>query len=82
MEAAKDSDIEDLIAAVAEGGSVDDDHVPNAVVALALVTMDQIEDDEEGIVAAVDDRFVKFTAVDSPFVFEDVKFSHLGQYDM
>ena len=34
--------------------------VPNAVLALALATMDQIEDNEEGIVAAVDYRFVKF----------------------
>ena len=50
----------DLIAAVAEGGAVDDDQVPNAVLALALATMDQIEDDEEGIVVAVDCRFVKF----------------------
>jgi len=39
---------------------VDDDQVPNAVLALALATMDQIEDDEEGMVAAVDYRFVKF----------------------
>ena len=31
-----------------------------AMLALALATMDQIEDDEEGIVAAVDYRFVKF----------------------
>ena len=60
LEAAKDSDMEDLIAAVAERGAVDDDQVPNAVLALALATMDQIEDDEEGIVAAVDYRFVKF----------------------
>ena len=61
LEAAKDSDMEDLIAAVAEGGAVDDDQVPNAVLALALATMDQIKDDEEGIVAgAVDYRFVKF----------------------
>ena len=60
LEAAKDSDMEDLIAAVAEGGAVDDDQVPNAVLALALATMDQIEDDEEGIVAAVDYRFVNF----------------------
>ena len=52
--------MEDLIAAVAESGAVDDDEVPNAVLALALATMDQIEDDEEGIVAAVDYRFVKF----------------------
>ena len=52
--------IYDLIAAVAEVGAVDDDQVPNAVLALALATMDQIEDDEEGIVAAVDCRFVKF----------------------
>ena len=52
--------MEDLIAAVAEGGAVDDDQVPNAVLALALATMDQVEDDEEGIVAAVDYRFVKF----------------------
>ena len=49
LEAAKDSDMEDLIAAVAEGGAVDDDQVPNAVLALALATMNQIEDDEEGI---------------------------------
>ena len=54
---------------------MDDDQVPNAVLALALATMDQIEDDEEGIVAAVDYRFMRsFTAVDFPFVFEDVKF--------
>ena len=45
---------------MAEGGAVDDDRVPNAVLALALATMDQIEDNEEGIVAAVDHRFVKF----------------------
>ena len=45
---------------MAEGGAVDDDQVPNALLALALATMDQIEDDEEGIVAAVDCRFVKF----------------------
>ena len=32
-----------------------------AVLALALTTMDQIEDDEDGIVAAVDYRFVKFS---------------------
>ena len=38
--------IYDLIAAVAEVGAVDDDQVPNAVLALALATMDQIEDDE------------------------------------
>ena len=77
--------MKDLIAAVAEGGAVDDDQVPNTVLALALATMDQIEDDEEGIVAAVDYRFVKFyssrfsvclrrrsfTAVVSPFVFEE-----------
>ena len=31
-----------------------------AVLALALANMDQIEDDEEGIVAAVDYRSVKF----------------------
>ena len=37
-----------------------DDQVPHAVLALALATMDQIEDDEEGMVAAVDYRFVKF----------------------
>ena len=49
--------LEDLIAAVAEGCAVDD-QVPHAVLALALATMDQIEDDEEGIVAAVDYRFV------------------------
>ena len=60
LEAAKDSDMEDLIAAVAEGGAVDDDLVPNAALALALAAMDQIEDDEEGIVAGVDYRFVKF----------------------
>ena len=61
LEAAKDSDIEDLIAAVAEGGAVDNnDQVPNAVLALALTTVDQIEDDEEGIVAAVDYRSMKF----------------------
>ena len=52
--------MEDLIAAVAEGCAVDDDRVPHAVSALALATMDQIEDDEEGMVAAVDYRFVKF----------------------
>ena len=57
LEAVKDSDTEDLIADVAEGGAVDDDQV---ALALALSTMDQIEDDEEGIVAAVDYRFVKF----------------------
>ena len=32
LEATKDSDMEDLIAAVAEGGAVDDDQVPNAFV--------------------------------------------------
>ena len=52
--------MEDLIAAVAEGCAVDDDQVPKAVLALALATMDQIKDDEEGIVASVDYRFVKF----------------------
>ena len=52
--------MEDLIVAVAEGGAVDDNLVPNAALALALATMDQIEHDEDGIVAAVDYRFVKF----------------------
>ena len=56
----KDSDTKDLIAAVAEGGAVDNDLVPNVALALALATMDQIEDDEDGIVSAVDYRFVKF----------------------
>ena len=32
--------MEDFIAAVAEGGAVDDDQVPNAVLTLALATMD------------------------------------------
>ena len=44
----------------AEGGTADNDLVPNAVLALALATMDQIEDNEEGIVAALGYRFVKF----------------------
>ena len=43
------------------------DQVPNAVLALALATMDQIEDDEEGIVAAVDGWFVKFKFYSSRF---------------
>ena len=59
LEAAKDSDMEDFIAAVAEGGAVDDNLVPNAALALALAPMDQIEHDEDGIVAAVDYRFAK-----------------------
>ena len=57
LEAAKDNDMEDIIAAVAEGSAVDDDQV---ALALALATMDQIEDDEDSIMAAVDYRFVKF----------------------
>ena len=36
LEAAKDSDMEDLIAAVAEGGVVDDDQVPNGRVGSGL----------------------------------------------
>ena len=60
LEAAKDSDMEDLIAAVAEGCAVDDDLVPNTALALALAAMDQVEDDEDGIVAALNYRFAKF----------------------
>ena len=41
--------MEDLIAAMADGGAVDYDLVPNAALALALAAMDQIEDDEDGI---------------------------------
>ena len=52
--------MEDLIVAVAEGGAVDDDLVPNAALHLALAAMNQVEDDEYGMVAAVDYRFVKF----------------------
>ena len=59
--------MEDLIAAVAEGCAVDDDLVPNAALALALAAMDQVEDDEDGIVAAVDYRFVKFYSSDVKF---------------
>lgn len=52
--------MEDLIAAaVVEGGAVDVDLMPNAALALTLPAMDQIEDDEDGIMEAESDPRIR-----------------------